>query len=523
MSTTVNLSPTTPLIKGVNTLAQAVKSTLGPKGRNVILQKPYQQLHVTKDGVTVAESIELEDAIENLGASIVKQASSRTASLAGDGTTTATVLAQSIIQEGQKFIQSGVAPITIKRQLEKSLPEVLKYIKDNSIQVADDWEKIQHVATISANGDSEIGSLVTKAMKQATIDGVVAVKEARSLDTYIEEVNGLRYNKGYLSPYFVTDPSTMSAEYDDTYILLYDGKLRNPQHLIPIIDQVYRQGGSLLVVAQEIEAQALQFLVVNKLRKGLKVIATQAPGFGNNQKKQLEDLATVTGATLVTEDTVTKLDQIDIDHLGFSDSVSVTKDHTTIVGGNSDKKELDSRIATVRAELNHAQNEYEETTIKERLAKLIGGVVVLHVGAATEAELKEKKDRIDDALSATSAAIQEGIVPGGGYTFFQASLSIPYEDWGSQILTSALESPLKSICENAGADFGFVKASILDKKKGWDAYKDSYVDLVKEGIIDPAMVTRVALESAVSAASTILMTSTTVTPTNSEETTEYPM
>lgn len=523
----ITFNPLSELIKGVDILADAVSSTLGPKGNNVILQNQYQKPHVTKDGVTVAEAIEVEDPTQNLGVQIVREAASKTDALAGDGTTTATVLAQAIIKEGYKLIQAGVPAIEIKRQIEDLLPKITSFIKEQSIEVKNDFTKIKDVATISSNNDKEIGELIARAMEKATIDGVVAVKEAKGNDTFIEEVNGLQYNKGYLSHYFMTDAEKQLAEYEDVYILITPEKISNYIDLAPMVDEVYKQNGALLIIADDVEAQALSFFIRNKLSAGLKVVATKAPGYADRRMKLLQDIATVTGATVISEkDEHIRLKDVKLEHLGRAKSVTVTKDSTTIVEGQGDKDKLEERIRLVRAELENASNSYEKETTQERLAKLIGGVVVLNVGATTEAELKEKKDRINDALRATKAAMKEGIVPGGGLVLYNASIMVngaANANYGTKVLSQALQSPMKSIVENAGDDFGKVKSEILYGKDveifkyGYNALTGKYEDLVEAGVIDPAMVTRVALENAVSVANLILMTNCTIAVKDHEE------
>lgn len=522
----IKFSPLSELIKGIDVLADAVSSTLGPKGNNVILQNQYQKPHVTKDGVTVAEAIELEDVTHNLGVQIVREAAAKTDALAGDGTTTATVLARAIIKEGYKLIQAGVPAIDIKRQIEDILPDLISFIKEQSIEVKNDFSKIKNVATISSNNDVEIGSLIAEAMEKATVDGVVAVKEANGNETYIEEVNGLQFNKGYLSHYFMTDAEKQVAEHEDVYILITDQKIRDQSKILPVVEEVYKKNGSLLIIADEVEAQALAFLVRNKMSTGLKVVAVKAPGYGERRRKLLEDLAIVTGATIISEkDEHLRLEDTKLHHLGRCKSITVTKDSTTIVDGNSDPKQLEKRIREVRAEIDSASNTYEKETAQERLAKLIGGVVVLNIGAHTESELKEKKDRINDALRATKAAMKEGIVPGGGLVLYNASIMVNGRptDYGTQVLKEALQAPMKSIVENAGDDFGKVKSDILHGedvdvfRHGYNALTGQYEDMVKAGIVDPTMVTRVALENAVSVANLILMTNCTVAEESHED------
>lgn len=523
---TIKFNPLAELIEGVDILSNAVKSTLGPKGNNVILQNQYQKPHVTKDGVTVAESIEVEDPTQNLGVQIVREAAAKTSALAGDGTTTATVLAQAIIKEGYKLIQAGVPAIKIKRQMEALVPDILEFIRRQSIEVKDDYSKIQSVATISSNNDVEIGKLIAEAMEKATLDGVVVVKESKGSDTYIEEVKGLQLNKGYLSHYFMTDREKQTAEYEDVYILITDEKIRSQDALLPAVEAVYKKNGALLIIADDIEAQALAFLVRNKLNTGLKVVAIKAPGYGDRRKKLLEDIAVVTGGTVVSEkDEHLRLKDVKVEHLGRANSVTITKDSTTIVEGHSNEDKLKERIKEVRAELSNASNNYEKETTQERLAKLIGGVVVLNIGANTESELKEKKDRIDDALHATRAAMKEGIVAGGGLMLYNSSIMLKGSDdqnYGNKVLQAALEYPMKTIVENAGQDFGEIKAELRKGtgevfKWGYNALTNEYQDLVENGVIDPTMVTRVALENAVSVANLILMTNCTVATQQHEE------
>lgn len=514
----ITFNPLAELIKGVDVLGNAVKSTLGPKGNNVILQNQYQKPHVTKDGVTVAEAIEVEDPTQNLGVLIVKEAAAKTGQLAGDGTTTATVLAQSIIKEGYKLIQAGVPAIDIKRQLEVLTPIVIEFLKSTSIPVADDFLKIQQVATISSNNDEEIGSLIAEAMQKATLDGVVAVKESKGNETYIEEVKGLQFEKGYASHYFMTDREKQVAEYEDVHILVTDEKIRDQTKLVPLIEEVYSKGKALLIIADEIEAQALQFCIFNKLRTGLKIVAVKAPAYGDRRKKVLEDICVVTGATLISQDSALRLQDVRFSHLGRAKSITVTKDTTTIVDGHSDPSTLEQRIKEVRAEIENASNSYEKETAQERLAKLVGGVAVLYVGAHTENELKEKKDRIDDALHATRAAMKEGIVAGGGLALYNSATmlkGLADDNYGTTILTTALQSPMKAIVENAGANFGEISANLSKGDEeilsyGYNALTNTYENLHNSGIVDPTMVTRIALENAVSVANLILMTNCTV-------------
>jgi chaperonin GroEL len=503
------------LRNGVDALANAVKVTLGPKGRNVVIQKSFGAPQITKDGVTVAKEVELEDAVANMGAQMVKEVASKTADIAGDGTTTATVLAQAMIQAGLKNVTAGANPMDLKRGIDLATKKVIEHLKTQSEVVGDDFGKIQQVAAISANNDNEIGSLIADAMKRVSKDGVITVEEAKGTDTYVDEVMGMQFDRGYLSPYFVTDTENMTTEYENPYVLIHDKKISNMQDIVPILEQVIQSGRPLLIIAEDIESQALGVLVVNRLRAQLKVVAVKAPGFGDRRKAMLEDIAVLTGGTVISEDKGYKLDQTTMDLLGSAEKITVDKDNTTIVNGAGDGALIQGRVNQIKQQIESTTSDYDREKLQERLAKLAGGVAVLYVGAATEVEMKEKKDRVDDALHATRAAVEEGIVAGGGVALVRAidaldGLTGDNEDQkiGIQILRKALEYPLRTIVENAGVEGSIVLEKVRTNKGsyGYNARTDEYEDLKKAGVIDPTKVTRIALENASSIAGMVLTT-----------------
>ena len=503
------------LKSGIDALANAVKVTLGPKGRNVIIQKSFGAPAITKDGVSVAKEIELEDPVENMGAQMIKEVASKTADIAGDGTTTATVLAQAMVTAGMKNVTSGANPMDLKRGIDKAIAKVIDNLKSQSETISNDFEKIQQVAAISANNDNEIGSLIADAMKRVTKDGVITVEEAKGTDTYVDEVLGMQFDRGYLSPYFVTNPENMICEYENPLILIHDKKISNMQDILPLLEKAVGTGRPLLIIAEDIESQALGVLVVNRLRAQLKVVAVKAPGFGDRRKAMLEDIAILTGGTVISEEAGYKLENADISHLGSAEKITVDKDNTTIVNGNGDKNAIEARIAQIKQQIETTTSDYDREKLQERLAKLAGGVAVLYVGAATEVEMKEKKDRVDDALHATRAAVEEGIVVGGGVALVRAIDAIDDikgsnedEDIGINIVRKSLETPLRIIAENAGVEGSVVMMNVRNAKgsQGFNARTETYEDLKKAGVIDPTKVTRIALENAASIAGMILTT-----------------
>lgn len=503
------------LKKGVDQLANAVKVTLGPKGRNVILGKSYGAPHITKDGVSVAKEIELEGAFENMGAQLVREVASKTNDDAGDGTTTATVLAQSIINVGLKNVTAGANPMELKRGIDKSVATVVKNIAAQSEAVGDDLKKIEHVAKISANGDEEIGRLIAEAMGKVKKEGVITVEEAKGTDTEVKVVEGMQFDRGYISPYFVTNTEKMECQMENPYILLYDKKISVIKDILPLLEKSLQTGRPLLIIAEDIDSEALATLVVNRLRGGLKICAVKAPGFGDRRKAMLQDIAILTGATVISEETGFSLEAATIEMLGQAEKVTVDKDNTTIVNGMGDKGELEARVAQIRAQIENTKSDYDREKLQERLAKLAGGVAVLYVGAASEVEMKEKKDRVEDALSATRAAIEEGTVPGGGTAYIRAidaleSLKGETDDetTGIEIVKRAIEEPLRQIVANAGKEGAVVVQKVRDGKAdfGYNARLDKYENLVASGVIDPAKVARVALENAASIAGMFLTT-----------------
>ncbi|NJB85454.1 chaperonin GroEL [Lewinella marina] len=500
---------------GVDALANAVKVTLGPKGRNVVIQKSFGAPQVTKDGVTVAKEVELEDPVANMGAQMVKEVASKTADIAGDGTTTATVLAQAMIQAGLKNVTAGANPMDLKRGIDLATKKVIEHLKTQSEVVGDDFSKIQQVAAISANNDNEIGSLIADAMKRVSKDGVITVEEAKGTDTYVDEVMGMQFDRGYLSPYFVTDTESMTTEYENPYVLIHDKKISNMQDIVPILEQVIQSGRPLLIIAEDIESQALGVLVVNRLRAQLKVVAVKAPGFGDRRKAMLEDIAVLTGGTVISEEKGYKLDQTTLDLLGNAEKITVDKDNTTIVNGAGEESQITGRVNQIKQQIETTTSDYDREKLQERLAKLAGGVAVLYVGAATEVEMKEKKDRVDDALHATRAAVEEGIVAGGGVALVRAIDSLEglvgeNEDQkiGIQIVRKALEAPLRTIVDNAGVEGSVVLQSVRTNSGsyGYNARTGEYEDLKAAGVIDPTKVTRIALENASSIAGMVLTT-----------------
>jgi chaperonin GroEL len=501
--------------KGVDTLANAVKVTLGPKGRNVVIEKKFGAPSVTKDGVTVAKEIELEDPIENMGAQMVKEVASKTADIAGDGTTTATVLAQSIISEGLKMVAAGANPMDLKRGIDKAVAKVVEHLNSQSQAVGNDSNKIQQVAAISANNDSAIGKLIAEAMKKVGKEGVITVEEAKGTDTTVDVVEGMQFDRGYISPYFVTNSEKMEAELENPYILIYDKKISNMKDILHILEKVAQSGRPLLIIAEDLEGEALATLVVNKLRGTLKVAAVKAPGFGDRRKEMLEDIAKLTGGTVISEEQGYKLEGATLESLGRASSVTIDKDNTTVVGGKGKKEDINARVNQIKAQIETTTSDYDREKLQERLAKLSGGVAVLYIGAATEMEMKEKKDRVDDALHATRAAVEEGIVPGGGVAFIRAIESLdkfksPNEDetTGAAIVRRALEEPLRQIVANAGIEGSIVVQKVREGKGdyGFNARTEEYENLLKAGVIDPTKVTRIALENAASIAGMLLTT-----------------
>ncbi|GAA0552151.1 chaperonin GroEL [Chitinophaga japonensis] len=501
--------------KGVDVLADAVKVTLGPKGRNVVIEKKFGAPGVTKDGVTVAKEIELEDPIENMGAQMVKEVASKTADVAGDGTTTATVLAQSIIGEGLKNVAAGANPMDLKRGIDKAVKAVVENLKKQSEKVGSDNQKIEQVAAISANNDSEIGKLIAEAMNKVTKDGVITVEEAKGTDTTVEVVEGMQFDRGYLSAYFITNSEKMQVELQNPYILIYDKKISAMKDILHILEKVAQQGAPLLIISEDLEGEALATLVVNKLRGTLKVAAVKAPGFGDRRKEMLTDIATLTGGIVISEDQGYKLENADLTYLGRAESVTIDKDNTTIVGGKGEKKDIQARISQIKAQIEVTTSDYDREKLQERLAKLSGGVAVLYVGAATEVEMKEKKDRVDDALHATRAAVEEGIVAGGGVAYIRAievleSLKGDNNDetTGIAIIKRAIEEPLRQITANAGIEGSIVVQKVKEGKGdfGFNARTEAYEKLISAGVIDPTKVTRIALENASSIAGMLLTT-----------------
>ncbi len=514
-----NIEARDQLKRGVDELANAVKVTLGPKGRNVIISKKFGAPHITKDGVTVAKEIELEDAFENMGAQMVKEVASKTGDDAGDGTTTATVLAQSIITVGLKNVAAGANPMDLKRGIDKAVAKVVENIKGQSQVVGDDNKKIEQVATISANNDSEIGKLIANAMAKVKKEGVITVEEAKGTETTVEVVEGMQFDRGYLSPYFVTNPEKMETEMENPFILIYDKKISSLKEILPILEETIKTSRGLLIIAEDVDSEALTALVVNRLRANLKVCAVKAPGFGDRRKEMLQDIAVLTGGVVITEEQGLKLEETTLDMLGTAEKVTINKDNTTIVNGAGDKTAIANRVTQIRALIETTTSDYDKEKLQERLAKLAGGVAVLYIGAPSEVEMKEKKDRVDDALSATRAAIEEGIVPGGGVAYIRAIESIENlkgdnedETTGIEIVKRAIEEPLRQIVANAGKEGAVVVQKVKEGKAdyGYNARTDVYENLYAAGVIDPAKVTRVALENAASIAGMMLTTECTI-------------
>lgn len=503
------------MLRGINTLADSVRVTLGPKGRNVVLDKSFGAPRITKDGVTVAKEVELEDKFENMGAQMVKEVASRTNDEAGDGTTTATVLAQSIVNEGLKSVAAGMNPMDLKRGVDLAVSQVVKHIKDSAREVKDSGEVAQ-VGTISANGESEIGSQIADAMQKVGNEGVITVEENKGLETETDVVEGMQFDRGYLSPYFVTNAEKMTAELEDAYILLHEKKLSSLQPMVPLLESIIQSAKPLLIIAEDIEGEALATLVVNKLRGGLKIAGVKAPGFGDRRKAMLQDIAILTGGQVISEDLGMKLENVGIDMLGRAKKVAINKDDTTIVDGGGEKSEIEGRVAQIRQQIDETSSDYDREKLQERLAKLAGGVAVIRVGGSTEVEVKERKDRVDDALNSTRAAVQEGIVAGGGVSLVAAAKILnkakgenPDQDAGIAIVRRALESPLRQIAENSGVDAGIVAAKVREAKDanyGFNAQTEKYGDMFKFGVIDPAKVVRTALEDAASIAGLLITT-----------------
>ncbi|OFX80906.1 MAG: chaperonin GroL [Bacteroidetes bacterium GWE2_29_8] len=510
-----NIEAREQLKRGVDALANAVKITLGPKGRNVIIEKKYGSPAITKDGVTVAREIELENAQENLGAQLLKEVASKTNDIAGDGTTTATVLAQAIITAGLKNVTAGANPMDLKRGIDKAVIAVIENIKKQSKTVGDNYDKIEQVATISANNDSTIGKLIALAMEKVKKEGVITVEEAKGIETTVEIVEGMQFDRGYISPYFVTNGDKMEVEYENPLILIYDKKISSMKDLLPILEKAVQTGQPLLIIAEDIESEALATLVVNRLRGGLRVVAVKAPGFGDRRKAMLEDLAILTGGVLISEEQGFKLENADLSYLGKCEKIIVDKDNTTIINGKGEKDGIKARVGQIKAQIETTTSDYDKEKLQERLAKLAGGVAVLYIGAASEVEMKEKKDRVDDALHATRAAVEEGIVPGGGVAYIRAIQSIADlkvdnqdEETGVNIIRRALEEPLRQIVANSGLEGSIVVQKVKEGKDdyGFNARSEVYENLLEAGVIDPTKVTRVALENAASIAGMLLTT-----------------
>jgi chaperonin groL len=519
------------LRQGADALANAVKVTLGPKGRNVVIEKKFGAPRITKDGVSVAKEIELEDPFQNAGAQFVKSVASKTGDDAGDGTTTATVLTQAILTEGMKNVAAGANPLDLKRGIDKAVGKVVESIKAQAEQVGTNYDKIEQVATISANNDAEIGKLIADGMREVSVDGVITIEDAKGRDTVLKTVKGMQFDRGYLSAYFVTDPEKMTCEMENPYILIYDKKISNLKEFMPVLEPAVQSGRPLLVIAEDVDSEALTTLVVNRLRTQLKICAVKAPGFGDRRKAMLEDIAVLTGGVVISEEKGLKLEQATIEMLGTADKVSVSKDFTTVVDGHGDKDAIAQRIQQIKNEIKNSTSEYDKEKLQERLGKLSGGVCVLQVGAASETEQKEKKDRCDDALCATRAAVEEGIVTGGGVAYIRAQAALEGfsgdnadENTGIQIIRRAIEEPLRQICKNAGVEGAVVVNKVREGEGnfGYNAKNDTYGDLREVGVVDPAKVTRVALENAASVAGMFLTTECVICD-KKEDTPEMPM
>ncbi|HTM80766.1 chaperonin GroEL [Asticcacaulis sp.] len=507
------------MLRGVNILANAVKVTLGPKGRNVVLDKSFGAPRSTKDGVSVAKEIELEDKFENMGAQMIREVASKTNDKAGDGTTTATVLAQAIVQEGMKSVAAGMNPMDLKRGIDKAVAIVVEQIKASSKKVTTNAE-IAQVGTISANGDTEVGEMIAKAMEKVGNEGVITVEEAKTAETELDVVEGMQFDRGYLSPYFITNPDKMEVVLEDPYILVFDKKISSLQPMLPILEAVVQSGRPLLIIAEDVEGEALATLVVNRLRGGLRVAAVKAPGFGDRRKAMLEDIAVLTKGEVISEDLGIKLETVSLDQLGRAKKVTITKENTTIVDGSGEKSDIESRIGQIKKQIEETTSDYDKEKLQERLAKLAGGVAVIRVGGSTEVEVKEKKDRVDDALNATRAAVEEGIVPGGGTALLKASLALkglegvnPDQTAGINIVRRAIQAPLRQIAENSGVEGSVVVNAVLANESatfGFNAQTEQYVDLVADGVIDPAKVVRTALQDAASVAGILITTEAAV-------------
>ncbi len=515
-----NLEARDGLKRGVDQLADAVKVTLGPKGRNVVIEKSFGAPAVTKDGVTVAKEVELADKVENLGAQMVKEVASKTADVAGDGTTTATVLAQAIYNQGMKNVAAGASPMDLKRGIDKAVTKVIENLRSQSKEVGDSFDKIEQVAAISANNDMTIGKLIAEAFSKVSKEGVITVEEAKGTETYVDVVEGMQFDRGYLSPYFVTNSEKMTAELEDPYILIYDKKISNMKELLPVLEPVAQSGKPLLIISEDLEGEALATLVVNKMRGSLKVAAVKAPGFGDRRKAMLEDIAILTGGTVISEERGYKLENATVDMLGTAEKVSMDKDNTTIVNGAGDASAIEARVNQIKAQIETTTSDYDKEKLQERLAKLAGGVAVLYVGAASEVEMKEKKDRVDDALAATRAAIEEGIVPGGGVALVRSANDLvdfngenDDENTGISIVSRAIEEPLRQIAHNAGQEGSVIINKVKEGNDdyGYNAKTEAFGNMLEMGIIDPTKVTRVALENAASVAAMLLTTEATIT------------
>ncbi|HOX77289.1 MAG TPA: chaperonin GroEL [Bacteroidales bacterium] len=520
------------LKKGVDELSNAVKVTLGPKGRNVIIQKSFGSPTITKDGVTVAKEVELKDNAENMGAQMVKEVASKTSDLAGDGTTTATVLAQAIFTTGLKNVTAGANPMEIKRGIDLAVEKVIKSLKEQTKEIGDSFEKIEQVATISANNDFAIGKLIAEAMAKVKKEGVITIEEAKSMETYVDVVEGMQFDRGYISPYFVTDTEKMEAVYDNPFILIHDKKISIMKDLLPILEKAAQTGRPLVIIAEDVESEALATLVVNKIRGALKVVAVKAPGFGDRRKEMLEDIAILTGGTVISEEKGYKLEDANLGYLGNAEKVSVDKENTTIVGGKGQKENIDARVKQIKMQIENTTSDYDREKLQERLAKLAGGVAVIHVGAASEVEMKERKDRFDDALHATRAAIEEGIIPGGGVAYLRATETIndlkgENEDQttGVAIIRRALEEPLRQIVANAGLEGSVIVQKVKEGKGdfGFNARTEKYENLFSSGVIDPTKVARVALENAASVAGMLLTTECLLADAKEEKEPKMPM
>ncbi len=526
-----NIEARTALKSGVDKLSDAVKVTLGPKGRNVIIDKKFGAPTITKDGVTVAKEIELENAVENMGAQMVKEVASKTADVAGDGTTTATVLAQSIFNNGLKNVTAGANPMDLKRGIDKAVEKVIENLRTQSKEVGDSIDKIEQVATISANNDANIGKLIAEAMGKVKKEGVITIEEAKGTETEVKIVEGMQFDRGYISPYFVTDTEKMETVFEDPYILIHDKKISTMKDFLPILEKAVQNGKPLLIISEDVDGEALATLVVNKLRGSLKIAAVKAPGFGDRRKAMLEDIAILTGGTVISEEQGYKLEQTDLSHLGRAEKVTIDKDNTTIVSGKGDPELIKARVNQIKSQIENTTSDYDKEKLQERLAKLAGGVAVLYVGAASEVEMKEKKDRFDDALHATRAAVEEGIVPGGGIAYLRCLEAIndlkgdnPDETTGINIVKRALEEPLRLIVSNAGIEGSIIVQKVREGKEdfGFNARTETYENLYQSGVIDPTKVTRVALENAASIAG-MLLTTECVLAEIKEEKPEAPM